>query len=232
MFIFLGGSLSRKSRGNNEVALLAGSSLVNVGLYHLMKDAGYSVFLMTLAELKWAFMHKKIPAFHIVTTSLPEQLRFLFLAANQHPDIKIGFFYPCNSHLFVTNVIDLRGQGGFALPLDSSLENMKSVLSNFIGGNEQGCFCEYVSCKYSKIIYDPLLMLLQRLTKSECQVLIFLLSGLSPSGISRVLQCHVKTISSHKLNAMRKLNVSRTVELHALSINLDFMKGLKEIADK
>jgi len=61
---------------------------------------------------------------------------------------------------------------------------------------------------------------LERLTRSECAVLAFLFNGKSLQEIANIKQCSIKTISTHKCSAMRKLKVNNNSELFSLKKTL------------
>lgn len=54
---------------------------------------------------------------------------------------------------------------------------------------------------------------LSRLSPQEYRVLRLLARGLSAVAIARQLQLNAKTVSTHKRNAMKKLNITRNTEL-------------------
>lgn len=60
---------------------------------------------------------------------------------------------------------------------------------------------------------------LARLTRSEIEVLKHLFNGLDLQNIADIKQLSIKTISTHKRNAMQKLNVSTDAELFLLLNN-------------
>ncbi|WP_071837621.1 LuxR C-terminal-related transcriptional regulator [Serratia symbiotica] len=54
----------------------------------------------------------------------------------------------------------------------------------------------------------------QRLSYSEKNIIRYIGLGFSVSTISRMLKKNVKTVSSQKRSAMRKLNMNRDIELY------------------
>lgn len=63
----------------------------------------------------------------------------------------------------------------------------------------------------------------QRLSYSEKKVIRYIGLGFTVSNISRMLQKNVKTISSQKRSAMRKLNMSRNIELYRFLTHSELM---------
>lgn len=55
---------------------------------------------------------------------------------------------------------------------------------------------------------------MERLTKREEQVIILISKGISHARISKIMNIKTKTVSSHKRNAMKKFNLSNTIDLH------------------
>lgn len=63
----------------------------------------------------------------------------------------------------------------------------------------------------------------QQLTYNEKKVIRYISLGFTVSNISRMLKKNVKTVSSHKRSAMRKLNMSRDIELYRFLSYSDFL---------
>ncbi|WP_380183008.1 LuxR C-terminal-related transcriptional regulator [Kalamiella sp. sgz302252] len=61
---------------------------------------------------------------------------------------------------------------------------------------------------------------LQRLTRSECAILAYLFNGKTLQEIAVLKHCSIKTISTHKCSAMRKLQVKNNSELFSLKKQL------------
>lgn len=62
-----------------------------------------------------------------------------------------------------------------------------------------------------------------QLTKRERQITFYLAHGLFPSEIAPLIGSMVKTVDSHRLNAMRKLGTTNSVHLARLAIKAGFV---------
>ena len=63
-------------------------------------------------------------------------------------------------------------------------------------------------------VSDEYATLLATLSPRQFEVMCYLSKGLTPNDIARRLHIHEKTVSSHKRSAMRRLQLSRTIDLH------------------
>lgn len=211
----------------NNIALLAEDPLVQVGLYHLLTETAHPVTVITPNEL-WLAMFHTSPSFShvIIFASSLDVLRLLPLMVKKWPSINKIILQPANQRQWWgVNTYATQSVNTTVLPINSSLESLASTLfyaiKHFPIHIDSTTLTKEVSAKDS--FADPLITRLHQLTKTECKVMTLLLKELPPSKVSRILQRDVRTISTHKQNAMKKLHVSGAFGLHSLLVHPSFV---------
>ncbi|WP_410529541.1 hypothetical protein H0S68_25520 (plasmid) [Serratia sp. AXJ-M] len=226
--------MKKISRANNAIAVLAEDPLVQVGLSHLLTDPAHSVVAITLDELRPMFL-KAVPPFSgiIIVPSSLELLRWIPVIV-RHWFIHKVVLCPENKREVCHSLISTNPalfMNTTVVSIDTDVELLASILfwkiKNYPPSDDDEIQVPDLSVRHST--EDPLITRLHLLTKTECKIMKLLLNELPPAKVAQIMKRDVKTISAHKLNAMKKLHVSGVVGLHSLLVNPSFMRALNTL---
>jgi DNA-binding NarL/FixJ family response regulator len=135
--------------------------------------------------------------------------------AMNNPDVIL------NTLLQTHKIKSCRRDLSISMNIESSSDSMRSLFSLF-----GASLTPPSSINDRKILFSNM----------EAKVLIYLLKGLPQRSIASILQRSVKTVSSHKINLMRKIGISNNMELYDLGskiINLSPKKdSLVELSNE
>ena len=223
----------------SQVFLLAEDPLVQIGLYHLLSKFSPVVIILTLQELK-LFMLKRMPSCSQLVIA-PNSIAWLRLL----PTI-VGNWSADTEKVILCNQVNISliqkliaSYYATVLPINTSLEVLASQLHTALMRAENG---ELGVLRSNDITFNslyevvsggivpPQILHVNSLTKSECKVLSLVLKGLTPTKISSMLHRDIRTISAHKRNAMKKLDVSGALGLSTLSSYPPFIRELEVLS--
>ncbi|AHG22944.1 LuxR family transcriptional regulator [Chania multitudinisentens RB-25] len=92
----------------------------------------------------------------------------------------------------------------------------ESHLSLVSKRDDLNCLCSAITtaCYRSPSVQRLLVQPVQQLSHSEWRILALMIGGATPQRIANVIQRSYKTVSTHKLNIMRKLQLNQTDFMH------------------
>ncbi|MFJ3358434.1 helix-turn-helix transcriptional regulator [Serratia liquefaciens] len=223
--------MKNEKRNNAVIALFSEDALVRDGLFHLLKDGTHSVAMLTFNELRIS-LFQVVPPFSriVIVPSSLASLRLLSVMVHHWPSLNKVVLCPAREialvHELMRNV-PISANNTMIFPLDTPLEPLRSGLC--LCAQDSTFSTEPVITESERYVFDPLLSRIHLLTRAECKVLMLLLNEYSQARASRVLQRSMRTISAHKLRALKKLNVSGHVGMHSLLRHPSFMQELNAI---
>ncbi|WON78399.1 LuxR C-terminal-related transcriptional regulator [Serratia sp. UGAL515B_01] len=94
--------------------------------------------------------------------------------------------------------------------VDTLLQKLDELWNPWEINNRAGLYDECTSCEGCSF---------QQLSYNEKRIIRYIGMGFSISNISRILKKNVKTVSSQKRSAMKKLNMSRNIDLYRFLIH-------------
>ncbi|MCW6016421.1 LuxR C-terminal-related transcriptional regulator [Serratia marcescens] len=226
--------MTRLSRKYDVVALLADEPLVQEGLYHLLKEVAHDVRLLSLSTLRLGLRHAPVFSRIVVAPSSLTLLRMLPVMAHRWAALNKVILCRCDERSLIHKLTrePVPAENTVVLPLDVPLRTLSTSLSRAFNKPLSSPVCPPALTAAQLYADDPLITQLHLLTKAECKVMALLLKGTSPARASDILCRDVRTISTHKLKAMKKLNVSGVVGMHSLMMHPSFLRELNALCLK
>jgi two-component system capsular synthesis response regulator RcsB len=220
--------MSQMRTPSRKVALMDSHPLTLFGLSTLIKsiDENMEISLQEpgLGKMLDALMYQSVDI--LVTDlqsaeeSLQEGLDILLRMHAQYPDMNIVVYTSCHDSNGLRSLLN-----HYTISVIARGESLTDTEAFFRQAfDKKRVLSPKICCDLARI-NEAHQCVTAKLTRSEIDVLRHLFNGMDLQQIARMKQLSIKTISAHKCNAMRKLDVRTDSELF-LQLNNTFNQGL------
>ncbi len=172
------------------------------------------------------FLNNEVPDILLLDISLPDMsgIDIAKKLNETNPELGILILSMFTDEDFVINAIKVGARG--YLPKNSKKDELINAIKTVYEGGE------YYPAEISRIIARSYINrvknddagLIELLTEREREVMLFVVEGLSNSGIADKLFISVRTVETHKTRILQKLQLKSTVELVKFAIKNKIIK--------
>ncbi len=210
---------SQSSKKKIQIVIASDFTLIRKGIKSLLEEEAIISVTGEASNLNEIFnaIRIKVPDIIIINLELQaELLNSLCLNINtNYPKLPILLFLNETINISITNLI-INGVRGILWKENTSDEMIEAIHCLANGGSffEDPKNCKF-NCHLSHKLceHDDTNILIDLLTSREKDVLKLIGWGLSYKGIAKELEISIRTVESHKNNAMAKLHLSNKYEL-------------------
>lgn len=220
--------MNQTCASSRKVALMDSHPLTLFGLSTMIKSIDKSCEISIqepgLGKIFNALMYQSVDILVTDVQSAEEDLQkgfdILLRINAQYPNINIVVYTSCHDGTRLRNLLN-----HFNISVIARGESLSDTEDFFKQAFEQKRVLSPKICCDLARIHETHQSLTAKLTRSEIEVIRHLFNGMDLQQIAQMKKLSIKTISAHKCNAMRKLNIRTDSELF-LQLNNEFNQAL------